>query len=309
MTDTTHVEAFLEMLASERGASLNTLSAYKRDLQDFAGYLGKATRISAATRSDVERYLRSLSAAGLSASTAQRRLSSLRQFFQFLVSDRRRDDNPTSVIDGPKKGRALPKLLSESDVERLLAQASQQPGAEGARLACLLEVLYASGLRVSELVGLPVSSVRRNDRLIFVVGKGGRERLVPLSPAAVGALEKYLDVRAHFVSKAQNTAGKKPSDHWLFPSRGEQGHLTRQRFAQLLKELAVKAGIDPKALSPHTLRHAFATHLLAHGADLRSVQKMLGHADISTTQIYTHIQEKRLTELVAENHPLAKKAV
>ncbi len=307
MTNVVEIESFLEMLASERGVSSNTISAYRRDLLDFAGFIGRGTALSQASRTDVETYLQSLSDAGLSASTAQRRLSGLRQFFQFLVSDQRRTDNPTSIVEGPKKGRSLPKLLSEEDVTKLLSAASKQPGPEGVRITCLLEVLYASGLRVSELVGLPLSAVRRQDRIIFVTGKGGRERMVPLSPTALSAIENYLTVRPQFVEKAGLSKSKRPVEYWLFPSRGAQGHLTRQRFAQQLKDLAMKAGIDPAALSPHTLRHAFATHLLSHGADLRSVQKMLGHADISTTQIYTHIQEQRLNQLVKENHPLAKK--
>ena len=307
MTTAVEIESFLEMLASERGVSSNTISAYRRDLLDFAGFIGRGTALSQASRTDVETYLQSLSDAGLSASTAQRRLSGLRQFFQFLVSDQRRTDNPTSIVEGPKKGRSLPKLLSEDDVTRLLAKASEQPGPEGVRITCLLEVLYASGLRVSELVGLPLSAVRRQDRIIFVTGKGGRERMVPLSPASLSTIESYLAIRPHFIEKAGLSKSKKLAEYWLFPSRGAQGHLTRQRFAQQLKDLAIKAGINPTALSPHTLRHAFATHLLSHGADLRSVQKMLGHADISTTQIYTHIQEQRLNQLVKENHPLAKK--
>lgn len=312
MTPTHQVEAFLEMLASERGASTNTLSAYKRDLTDFAAYGRSPKSVATASRDDIESYLRSLADAGLSASTAARRLSTLRQFFQFLVSEGQREDNPTSVIDGPQKGRPLPKILSEKDVEQLLKTAGQQSGPEGLRLNCLLEVLYASGLRVSELVGLPLSAVRRQDRVIFVKGKGGRERLVPLSPTSLSALERYLEVRPHFLtetirpSRSPNSDTK--SNKWLFPSRGALGHLTRQRFAQLLKELAVKSGVSPVALSPHTIRHAFATHLLAHGADLRSVQKMLGHADISTTQIYTHIQEQRLNQLVSDHHPLSKKS-
>ena len=306
MTGTHQLEAFLEMLASERGASKNTISAYRRDLIDFAHHLGSKSTLQSASRGDIETYLETLADAGASASTQQRRLSSLRQFYKFLVSEKRRDDNPTSVIQGAKKGRPLPKLLSEGDVGALLASAQQQEGPEGLRLWCLLEVLYASGLRVSELVGLPMTALRRTDRVLFVTGKGGRERVVPLSPAALEAIEAYLAVRDAFIAKAEPHAGKKPASHWLFPSRGAQGHLTRQRFAQLLKDLALEAGLAPASLSPHTLRHAFATHLLNHGADLRSVQKMLGHADISTTQIYTHVQEQRLTKLVEDNHPLAR---
>ncbi len=306
MTSAHTLEAFLEMLASERGASSNTINAYRRDLIDFSQYLGKRTAPQNATRDHIENYLEHLADAGASASTQQRRLSSLRQFYKFLVSEKSRGDNPTSVIQGAKKGRPLPKLLSEADVSALLTCAQRQEGPEGLRLWCLLEVLYASGLRVSELVGLPLAALRRKDRVLFVTGKGGRERVVPLSPAALEAIEAYLTVRDTFIAKAEAHARKKPAAHWLFPSRGAQGHLTRQRFAQLLKDLALDAGLAPDSLSPHTLRHAFATHLLNHGADLRSVQKMLGHADISTTQIYTHVQEQRLTKLVEDNHPLAR---
>ena len=306
MTDAHQLEAFLEMLASERGASKNTISAYRRDLIDFTQHLRRNTTLETATRDQIEAYLEALSDAGASANTQQRRLSSLRQFYKFLVSEKRRDDNPTSVIQGAKTGRPLPKLLSEDDVAVLLACAQRKEGPEGLRLWCLLEILYASGLRVSELVGLPLSALRRKDRILFVTGKGGRERVVPLSPAALEAIEAYLTVRDGFIAKAEPHAHKKPAANWLFPSRGAQGHLTRQRFAQLLKDLALDAGLAPDTLSPHTLRHAFATHLLNHGADLRSVQKMLGHADISTTQIYTHVQEQRLTKLVEDNHPLAQ---
>ncbi len=308
MTGTATIEAFLEMLASERGASPNTLSAYRRDLLDCAGQLGSGKTLASASRQDLEAYMRGLSDAGLSPRTAQRRLSSLRQFFKFLVSDGQRPDNPTSVLEGPKRGRTLPNVLSEKDVERLLATAATDTSPDGIRLSCLLEMLYATGLRVSELVGLPRAALRPNDRILLVTGKGGRERLVPLSPAALDAINKYMDVRPRFVPKDGGRRGRKPADYWLFPSRSADGHLTRQRFAQMLKELALKAGLDPKSLSPHTLRHAFATHLVAHGADLRSVQKMLGHADISTTQIYTHIQEQRLNRLVTEHHPLADRS-
>ena len=244
-----------------------------------------------------------LAAAGVSARTAARRLSALKQFFAFIVSEGWRTDNPAAALDGPRLGRPLPKLLGEGEVDRLLAAAAARPGPEGARLTALLEVLYATGLRVSELVGLPLSALSRDGRLLRVRGKGGKERLVPLSEPAEDALTAYLAEREHFLAQGRN----RRQVGFLFPSAGAAaGHLTRQRFGQLLKELAVEAGLAPRTVSPHVLRHAFATHLLAHGADLRSVQVMLGHADIATTQIYTHVLEARLSRLVAEAHPLAR---
>jgi integrase/recombinase XerD len=292
------VEAFLEMLVAERGASANTIKAYERDLKDFAGHLER--RVAAATPDDVRRYLGRMSDAGLAPKTAARRLSALRQFFRFLYAEGMRADDPTAAVDMPRLGRALPKLLSETEVDALLAAARARPGAEAIRLLAMVEMLYATGLRVSELVGLPLSSVARDPRLVLVRGKGDKERMVPLSDPARAALGEYLDIRARFLPVRH-------SDH-LFPSRGRSGHLTRERFGQLLKELAIEAGIDPRKVSPHVLRHAFATHLLNRGADLRSVQKMLGHADISTTQIYTHVLEARLKALVETHHPLAKRA-
>jgi len=232
--------------------------------------------------------------------TLARRLSAMRQFFRFLVSDGTRLDDPTSGLDTPRLGRPLPKILGEAEVERLIAAAAAWPDEEGARLRCLLELLYATGLRVSELIGLPLAGAQRDPRFLLVRGKGGRERVVPLSAPARQALTAYLECRSHFLPNNQ-------ASRWLFPSRGADGHLTRQRCGQLLKELALAAGLDPARLSPHVLRHAFASHLLDHGADLRSVQQMLGHADIATTQIYTHVQSERLRRLVESAHPLARR--
>ena len=305
-----HIEAFLEMLSAERGAARNTLDAYERDLKDFAGFLSTRDRaLDAATSRDIRDYLESLTAQGLSASTAARRLSALRQFHGFLFAESIRKDDPCGSIEGPRRARPLPKTLTVEEVDALLAAArlaedgrTQEEAVlayKRARLVCLMEVLYATGLRVSELVGLPLTAVRGEERFLAVSGKGGRERLVPLSETAREAIGTYLPLRT-----------MRLGDHvspWLFPSRGRQGHLTRHRFAQLLKDLATSAGLDPTRVSPHTLRHAFASHLLANGADLRSVQQMLGHADISTTQIYTHVLDERLKELVQTHHPLAKK--
>jgi integrase/recombinase XerD len=232
--------------------------------------------------------------------TAARRLSALLQFFKFLLVEGMRADDPTSVIDAPRQGRPLPKILSEGEVTALIETARANESPEGIRLAAMLELLYASGLRVSELVALPLGTVARGERAIIVRGKGDKERMVPLGEQALRAVRDYLAVRPSFLAKGQVS-------RWLFPSRAASGHLTRMRCGQLLKDLAVKAGVDPGKLSPHVLRHAFATHLLGHGADLRSVQQMLGHADISTTQIYTHVDVERLTTLVTTHHPLAKK--
>ncbi len=302
-----HIEAFLEMLSVERGSAKNTLDSYTRDLTDFAAFLGqKKVAVHNASAKHIHAYLRSLDDAGLSAATAMRRLSALRQFYQFLYSEGVRDDDPCATIDAPRAGKALPKTLSEDHVQALLDVCAADDSPDGLRRRCLMEILYATGLRVSELVSLPLAAVQGDPRLIMVTGKGGRERLVPLSEAAREAIAAYLAVRDVFLTKGAGPQTKNAT-RFLFPSRGASGHLTRHRFGQMLKDLAIKAGLDPSSLSPHTLRHAFASHLLSHGADLRSVQQMLGHADISTTQIYTHVLEERLKTLVEKHHPLAKK--
>ena len=292
-------EAFLEMLSAERGAAALTLDAYRRDLADFDGFL-KGTAVATAGADDIRRYLARLDATGMAPRTAARRLSALRQFFKFLLTEGIRADDPTAVIDAPRQGRPLPKILSEAEVTQLIETARADESPEGVRLSAMLELMYASGLRVSELVALPLGTVARGDRAIVVRGKGDKERLVPLGAQALRAVRDYLTVRPLFLAKGRVS-------RWLFPSRAASGHLTRMRCGQLLKDLAVKAGVDPAKLSPHVLRHAFATHLLSHGADLRSVQQMLGHADISTTQIYTHVDVERLTALVTAHHPLAKR--
>ena len=304
-----HVDAFLDMLIAERGASINTLHAYRRDIADLSAFLHSGDRtLEGATTEHLRGYLHHLAerpggGPALAGRTVARRLSALRQFYRFLVSEGRRADDPAAAIDSPKLGRTLPNVLSESDVDLLLAAAARRPGADGVRLVALLETLYATGLRVTELVGLPLAAIARDGQVLMVRGKGGKERLVPLSEPARAALADYLAIRDRFLVPARQ-ARQAP---FLFPSRrSREGYLTRQRFAQLLKELSIDAGIDPKRVSPHVLRHAFATHMLNRGADLRSVQKMLGHADISTTQIYTHVLSERLNRLVSDHHPLAK---
>lgn len=286
-------------MRAERGASENTITAYARDLVDYHEHLGDVGLLSAG-RGDIEAYLASLADAGLAASTRARRLSSARQLHRFLYEDGLRDDDPSARISGPRKGRTLPKTLTEAEVTALL-DAARAPGKSGAhdiRLICLMELLYATGMRVTEMVTLPVAAARGEPRMILVKGKGGKERMVPLSPPARDALKAWLVVR--------DEAKTSKASPFLFPSSGKGGHLTRVRFHQIIKDLAVRAGVSPAKVSPHTLRHAFATHLLAHGADLRSIQQLLGHANVSTTEIYTHVQEERLRQLVTEKHPLAK---
>lgn len=310
------VESFLDMLTTERGAAMNTRQAYWRDLADVSLYLRKNTGsdVHNASTDQLKDYLKDLGQKTHSKGTNQnkiavrtvaRRLSALRQFYRYLVSEGTRDDNPTSTIESPKQGRTLPKTLSEGEVNTLIKTAGQRGTPESLRLVCLLEMLYATGLRVSELVGLPMSAIGENNEFLLVSGKAGRERMVPLSDPAQEALKNYSNVRKQFIG----LDGSANQSQWLFPSRTSvSGHLTRQRFAQLLKDLARAAEVDEDRVSPHILRHAFATHLLSRGADLRSVQKMLGHADIATTQIYTHIIGENLKKTVEEKHPLAKKA-
>jgi integrase/recombinase XerD len=292
------VERFLEMLSGERAAAENTRQAYLHDLGTLAGFVARRGEcLETAGTDDLRAYLGWLAGQQLSPRTVARRLSAFRQFYRFLFSEGLRADDPTEPLDGPRQGRALPKVLSETEVDALLRAAQARSGVEGIRLKAMLELLYATGLRVSELVALPVHAVRRDPRMLVVRGKGGRERLVPLNEPARRAVGAWLPVRDGWLGERRNG--------YLFPARRGGGHLTRAAFGQQLKKLAVDAGVDAAKLSPHTLRHAFATHLLEHGADLRSVQQMLGHADISTTQIYTHVLDSRLKTLVGERHPLA----
>jgi integrase/recombinase XerD len=294
------IESFLDMMSAERGAGANTLAAYRRDLLDFSGALSaRGLAVRTATREDVRQYLKSL--AELAASSQARRLSALRQFYGFLYAEEIRADNPTDAIEAPRLSRPLPKILTREDLSALIAAADDDTH-EGRRLLCMVEMLYAAGLRVSELVALPLAAVKNRDGFLLVRGKGNKERLAPLNPSARAAIRAYLDVRAEFLPKK----AKQP-DRYLFVSRGVEGHLTRRRCHQLLKALALKAGIDPEKVSPHVLRHAFATHLVEGGADLRSVQILLGHADIATTQIYTHVAKDHLTKVMRNAHPLGRK--
>jgi len=302
------VALFLDMVAAERGGAANTLAAYARDLDDLAAYLADHKRtVATATTTELRGYLAALAGRGFAASSVARRLSAIRQLYRFLYAEGHRKDDPAAIIEGPKRGRPLPKVLSIAEVDRLIAAARQaveapeQPQLEGLRarrLLCLLELLYATGMRVSELVALPASAARRDDRMLIVRGKGGKERLVPLNGAAKAAMRDYLAALAE--------AGRASQSKWLFASFGEAGHLTRQHAARELKELAVAAGLRAERVSPHVLRHAFASHLLQNGADLRVVQTLLGHADISTTQIYTHVLDERLKSLVRDLHPLGE---
>jgi integrase/recombinase XerD len=305
-SDARLVALYLDMLAAERGAEKNTLAAYGRDLEDFSAHLKAAgSSIAKASTDDLRAYLGDLSRRGLRVTTVARRLSAIRQLYRFLYAEGRRGDDPAAVLEGPKRERALPRTLTLGEVDRLLRVAgTSDPEAplparlRAARLACLLEILYATGLRVSELVALPMSAARKDARVIVVRGKGNKERLVPLNDAAKRAMVAYLNLLAQ--------SGRDAQSKWLFTSFGESGHLTRQHFARELKALAAAAGLRATQLSPHVLRHAFASHLLHNGADLRVVQTLLGHADISTTQIYTHVLEERLKSLVRDLHPLAQ---
>src|ERR1700688_632833 len=307
------INLFLDMLAAEQGAGDNTLDAYRRDLEDFSELLARDQQNFADVETQALRdYLADLDTRGFKSSSVARRLSALRHLFRFLLNERIRSDDPAAILSGPKRGRGLPKVLSISDVDRLLTrpkalteapEASPPQRLRAMRSYCLLEVLYATGLRVSELVALPLSASRRDTRMIVVRGKGNKERLVPLNAPSRQAMADYLAATETLRQEKKNAASSK----WLFPSCGESGHLTRQHFARDLKELAASAGLAPRLVSPHVLRHAFASHLLHNGADLRIVQTLLGHTDISTTQIYTHVVEERLKSLVRDLHPLAEK--
>jgi integrase/recombinase XerD len=294
-------EAFIEMLAAERGASKNTEAAYRADLKNLEAFLARRKQKPVTANADALRaYLKSLDYLGMTPRTVARRLSVMRQFFRFLLAERLREDDPASTLDSPRLGRSLPKVLSRVEVDRLIEAAQAKGGDDGGRMKTLLEILYGTGLRVSELVTLPLAAAERDPTMLMVRGKGDKDRLVPLSDPARTAIAKWLHVRAA-------TLAEDETSRYLFPSRGRTGHLTRQRFAQLLKESALAAGIDPARVSPHVLRHAFASHLLEAGADLRSVQLMLGHADIATTQIYTHVLPEKLRSLVEDKHPLARR--
>lgn len=304
-----HVEAFLEMMSAERGAAQNTLASYKRDLDDARAFMKRrGVALTEAASSDLSAYLSDLAAQGFETSSQARRLSSLRQFYKFLYAENLRGDDPSGIIDAPKKNRPLPKILNEDTVGKMLslaAEEAQRPGpgqTDRLRMAALLELLYATGMRVSELVSLPARVLNGEGRFLLIKGKGNKERMVPLSRPAIAALDAY-----GAALKAEAAAKDGPDSPWLFPARSKEGYLPRQVFARDLKGLAARAGVPAAAVSPHVLRHAFASHLLQNGADLRAVQELLGHSDISTTQIYTHVLDEQLQKLVHEHHPLAKK--
>ncbi|MEJ0009784.1 MAG: site-specific tyrosine recombinase XerD [Alphaproteobacteria bacterium] len=301
-------ESFLETLSAARGASNATLSSYKADLADFFDFAAKKKwAMESLTHREVSAYLADLTRRGMAASTLGRRRSALSQWFKFLVRERTRRDNPVLLVASARRQRTLPKVLSKEEVGRLVAAAASDTSAEGLRMAALMELIYASGMRVSELVALTLRHLERDPKragalapYFIIRGKGGKDRMVPLHESALAALERYLMLRATFIPKNRDS-------HFLFPSAARAGHLTRQRFGQQLKALCLRANIDPARCSPHTLRHSFATHLLEGGADLRVIQELLGHADIATTQIYTHVTGKRLAQTMARHHPLAKK--
>ena len=304
------IESFLEMLAVERGAAVNTVDAYRRDLTYYAYFVTtvRAQALAAIKPADIQAYIQSLAADGLSPATRARKLSAVRQLYKFLAAEGIVADDPSIGLAGPKRGRSLPRTLSVAEVDRLIATARARISGTGGRerlralrFYCLIELLYATGMRVSELVGLPRSVLAGDRRMLVITGKGGRERLVPLNAPARAALDDYLALN----DSGGDGLSRALASKWLFPSTSAEGHLTRQRFAQALKDLSIDAGFDPERVSPHVLRHAFASHLLDRGADLRAVQQLLGHADISTTEIYTHVLEERLKQLVNQHHPLA----
>lgn len=312
MDDQGHIEAFLERCAAERGAAENTLAAYRRDLADFALHLAQCRRPLVQVRAaDIAAYMAALGRDGLAPASRARRLSTLRQLYKFLLNDGVIDDDPTASISGPRKARPLPKILSVDEVDRLITTAERRTSmtrgrdrVRALRLHALVETLYATGMRASELVALPRSVLAGDGEVLTIRGKGGRERMVPLTRAARAAIASFLTVGQDGADDVARMLASK----WLFPSRSSEGHITRQRLGQELKELAIEAGLDPERVSPHVLRHAFASHLLDRGADLRAVQQLLGHADISTTEIYTHVLEERLKAVVFAHHPLAKAA-
>ena len=305
LRDSALVEQFIEMMLAERGAAANTVAAYQRDLDEFLAHLAhEGTGLEAASRKDIERFLATLARSGRAPQTQARKLSAIRQIFHFLYSEKQRADNPAATLETPKLAKNLPKTLTTQDIEALIAQARADDSAKGLRLQAMLEVMYGAGLRVSEMVGLKLSALQFKQgttqaEFLLIRGKGNKERLVPVGARAREALVRYLEVRKQFMGE--------DGSPFLFPYARAQGFVTRQQFGVLLKDLALKAGIDPEKISPHTLRHSFASHLLEGGADLRVIQELLGHSDISTTQIYTHVAGGRLKKLVQENHPLAKK--
>ena len=307
MDDLRWFSTFLEAQAAELGAASNTQLAYARDLRDFMEWLtGNGISFEAVERENIEDYLVFCDAQGLAKSTRARRLSAIKQLYRFAFEEGWRDNNPAIQIKGPGRDKRLPKTLEVQEVDRLIeaARGSGRNPLERARNICMMELLYATGMRVTELVSLPVSAARGDPRMLLILGKGGKERMVPLSPDARASLAEWLKQRDAEEDRARKNG--KPTSRFLFPSRGKLGHLTRHRFYALIKEFAVTGGVSPDKVTPHTLRHAFATHLLANGADLRAIQTLLGHADVATTEIYTHVLDERLKELVLDHHPLSK---
>jgi len=297
-----HLITFLDTIVVEDGVSANTVESYRRDLTAFSKFLlPRRVTLEGAEAKHIRSYLKSLSELGMAASTSARRLSAFRQFYQFALEAQLRDDDPTSGVDSPKLPKSLPKLLSEDEVDQLLEATHARSGRNGVRLIALVEILYATGLRVTELVSLREAALSGDGRVLTFRGKGGKERMVPLSEPAMDALNAYLPLRETFLPQGSAAADR----GFMFPSRGRDGHLSRVRFHQMMKELAAEAELDQRRVSPHVLRHSFASHMLAHGADLRTLQQLLGHSDISTTQIYTHVLDERLKALVTEAHPLA----
>ncbi len=307
MSSNSWISTFLEAQSAELGAATNTQLAYARDLKNFAEWLGdQKLELKEVARADIENYLVHCDLQGLAKSTRARRLSAIKQLYRFTFDEGWTDTNPAIQIKGPGQDKRLPKTLDVTEVDKLIsaARASGRNPKDKARNICLMELLYATGMRVSELVTLPVSATRGDPRMLLIMGKGGKERMVPLSPAAREALVSWLEIRDRAEALRKNDGHAE--SRFLFPSRGKLGHLTRHRFYALIKEFAVSGGVDPDKVTPHTLRHAFATHLLANGADLRSIQVLLGHADVATTEIYTHVLDERLKELVLDHHPLSK---
>ena len=294
------ISAFTETITAERGAASNTIAAYTRDLEDFGEFLdSKRKTFENAMLAELRAYLSSLVKRGLSAKTQARRISALREFYKYLYTEKIRSDNPTDALDSPRTGRSLPKYLSEDEINRLFKAVEELKSPKKDRMKVLVEILYASGLRVSELISLPAATANVKENFLIVRGKGSKDRMVPLTDAAKKALKDWIPVR-------EKTLPKGRESRWLFPSKGKTGHLTREGFFEELKSLALIAGIDRERVSPHVIRHSFASHLIAHNADLRTVQQMLGHSNIATTQIYTHILDNRLKNTVEKNHPLAK---
>ncbi len=321
-----HIEQFIEMMLAERGASANTAAAYQRDLADFSTFVSaKKHAIETLSRGTIEDFLSAISKNGMSPQTVARKLSAIRQFYQFLYTEKVRADNPTATLETPRLAKSLPSTLSAKDIMALIDTAKADASPKGARLSAMLELIYGAGLRVSELVSLKLSALQVKEGgkqvsadFLIVRGKGNKERLVPVNANTRAALSKYLEVRHCFIpgdglqttedgKRKNKSALRPPTSVYLFPYHRAQGYITRQQFGVMLKELAIKANIDPEKISPHTLRHSFATHLLSGGADLRVIQELLGHSDISTTQIYTHVANEQLTKLVSEKHPLSKK--